>query len=75
MVEGLMQGASYITTGQWLSVTDADTRVYGGQSDFRLTSKIKKFDSGLSILAQFFSYAYQTPWGTTNWFFTQVFPK
>ena len=49
-----MQGASYITTGQWLSVTDADTRVYGGQSDFRLTSKIKKCDPGLSMLPQFY---------------------
>ena len=53
MVKGLTQGASYITTDQGHSVTDADTRVYGGRSDYRVTSKIKKRAPGLSILLQF----------------------
>ena len=54
MVKGLTQGASDIIAYQWLSVTDADTtRVYGGRSDFRVTSKIKKCAPVLSILLQF----------------------
>ena len=55
MVKGFTQGASYITADQWLSVTDADTtRVYGGRSDFRVTSKIQVCPSVIdfaSILA------------------------
>ena len=55
MVKGLTQGASDIIADQWLSVTDADTtRVYGGRSDFRVTSKIQVCPSVIdfaSILA------------------------
>ena len=46
--------AGLVTTGgQWLNVTDADPRVYGGRSDFRLASKIKKRGPGLSFFSQF----------------------
>ena len=59
--------AGLVTTGgQWLNVTDADPRVYGGRSDFRLASKIKKRGPGLSFF--FFSILAIKTLPYTYWF-------
>ena len=67
--------AGLVTTGgQWLNVTDADPRVYGGRSDFRLASKIKKRGPGLSFFFLNFSHVNQNL--TLHLLlFTLMFPK